>query len=159
MSLLWDNTALTKVLKGQEARTLRQFYQMAEDWPEKLPSVGGNALVVVGLEGTLDCLSPVEAEHWLEFSLRPRLIRFQEHYESSAGLHFWLPGGRRRIAGELATIRFTWECAPGSATRLQLGRLLWSGAEREAQRILAPGTPLQEADGPGWQGLYQRRIS
>ena len=158
MSLLWDNAALIKVMKAQEAVTLRQFFQMSGDWPNQLPSASGNALVVVGLEGALDCLAPGDAETWLKDSIRPLVLEFQEHYESGAGLHFWLPGGRQRIKGQLATISFSWDCA-SEATALPLGRLLWSGAEREAQRILAPGSQAHEADGPAWQGIYQRRIS
>ncbi len=157
MSLLWDSAALSNVLVGGEARSLRQFYQLAEDWPDDLPSAQGNALVVVGLEAALDCLAPDDAETWLENCIRPALLSFQSHYQGQAGLHFWLPGGRQRIVASFASNSYSWRCAAPAERSLPLGRLLWSGAESEALRIVEPGS--RDPEGRSWLGLHHRRVS
>lgn len=159
MSLLWDSAALTGVMELGQAITLRQLFQMSTSWPEDLPSARGNAVVVVGLEGALDCLPPEDAEGWVENSLRPILVDFQNHYDGQAGLHFWLPGGRSRIKPAFANNSFSWSYPPPEQKIIPLGRLLWSGAESESARILKPGTPAHEADGAAWQGIHQRRVS
>lgn len=159
MSLLWDSSALASVLNIEEAVTLRELFQMSKQWPEDLPSARGDAVGVVGLEAALDCLAPEDAEKWLENSIRPMLLDFQNHYDGQAGLHFWLPGGRSKIKPSFASNSFGWSYPPPRQCVIPLGRLLWSGAESESARILKPGTPSQDADGPDWQGIHQRRVS
>ena len=159
MSLLWDSVALSGIMAIEEAVTLRQLVQLSKNWPEELPSARGNAVVVVGLEGALECLNSQEAESWVESSIRPLLLDFQSRYDGQAGLHFWLPGGRSRIKPAFASNSFGWIYPPPQSHLIPLGRLLWSGAESESARILKPGTPAHEADGAGWQGIHQRRVS
>ena len=38
--------------------SIRQFFALQGNWPEELPSNGGKTLVVAGLEGCLDLLTP-----------------------------------------------------------------------------------------------------
>ena len=159
LSLLWDSSALSSVMAPTEAIPLRQLFQMSQDWPDDLPSSGGNAVVAVGLEGALDCLSPDDAETWLETRIRPLLLSFQAHYQGQAGLHLWLPGGRQRVVASFASNSYSWRCSPPEQRSLPLGRLLWSGAESEALRILTPGSNAQEAEGVAWLGLHHRRVS
>ena len=157
MTLLWDNSALSNLIAPAEAIPLRQFFHLSQDWPDDLPSVQGNAVVVVGLEAALDCLTPDDAESWLERRIRPLLLDFQAYYQGQAGLHFWLPGGRQRIVASFASNSYAWRSPPPGQQNLPIGRLLWSGAESEALRILTPGA--KEADGPAWLGLHHRRVS
>lgn len=157
MSLLWDSSALSKVIASGEALSLRQFFLLAQDWPDDLPSAQGNAVVVVGLEAALDCLSPNDAETWLESSIRPTLLGFQSHYQGQAGLHFWLPGGRQRIVPSFASNSYAWSGPSPASRNVPLGRLLWSGAESEALRIVESGS--KDPDGLSWLGLHHRRVS
>lgn len=159
VSLLWGGDVLGAVLRQpEEALSLREFFAMSESWPEELPSGGGNAVVVVGLEAVLDCLSPEDAEVWAEERLRPLIGSFQSEYSSEAALVFWVPGGRTRVKAQAAAERYLWACAVGDGT-LPLGRMLWSGAESEVRRILDPAAASQDWDGPAWVGLHQVRVS
>jgi len=159
VSVLWGGGVLGSVLADPgEALSLRELFAMAADWPEDLPSGGGNAVVAVGLEAVLDCLDPDEAERWAEERLQPLLRSFQSCYSSEAALLFWMPGGRTRLRSQAAANRYLWACSPGDGT-LPLGRMLWSGAESEVRRILDPGVPNPDWDGPAWIGLHHPRVS
>lgn len=140
---------------------MREFFNMSHNWPDALPSAHGNALIVVGLEGCLDALTPEDAEQWLCEDFKSHVLRFQSEYENQAGLIFWLPGGRQRVRpAPAAAEEYFWVCAaPHSTERLPLGRCLWAGAERDAQRIIHPTASDQDIDGPAWLGLYHPRIS
>jgi hypothetical protein len=90
LSLLWNPRVLFEIASADEALSIRQFFALSRAWPDRLPSVGGNGVVVAGVEGSLDALSPTDAEAWLDQELRPRLLSFQDEYESQAGLILWL---------------------------------------------------------------------
>jgi hypothetical protein len=155
-TLLWGADALAG-MKVEEAISLRQLFALRQEWPEELPSREGDAVVVAGLDASLDCLSPADAASWLQEDVAQLLLDFQSRYESQAALIFWLPGGRARVRGE-ASGHYHWECAgQHGAQSLPIGRLLWSGAELEARRIVQG----QDAnpDGASWIGLYLPRIS
>src|SRR5436305_2076661 len=89
-TLLWSPTALG-VLCGStsEILSIRELFGVGKEWPDPLPSSAGNALVVTGLEGCLDRISPSDAEGWLESELRPIMLRFQRDYNDAA-LIFWM---------------------------------------------------------------------
>lgn len=158
-TLLWGSRALGEAIKPEEAVTLRQFVRLSQAWPEELPSVDGNALVVVGLEGALDCLTPQDAEEWLESTVRNLLMSFQKAYEGDAALILWLPSAARRVRGT-SQDRYTWECGPPhNQIQLPLGRLIWAGAESDVRRVLDPAEKNQDADGPAWIGLHHPRLS
>lgn len=160
ISLLWGPQLLSEVAKPEEVLSIRGFMSLAEAWPEDLPSGGGCALVVAGVEACIDMMEPQDAESWLEEELRPRVISFQDEYNSQTALVLWLPDGRHRIRMARAADSYHWQCAhPWSDTTIPLGRLLWGGAESDVGRILDPGERNQDADGPGWVGLYHPRIS
>ncbi len=160
LSLLWGPELLAEIAKPEEVLSIRGFFELARKWPEDLPSGGGQTLVVAGVEGCLDLLPPPEAATWLEEELRPRLLGFQEEYESQTALVFWLPAGRQRVRMTRAAESYVWHCAPPrQGETLPLGRILWSGAESDVGRILDPREKSQDFDGPAWVGLHHPRIS
>jgi hypothetical protein len=154
-SLLWSPSALVELATPSEVVSVRQFFRLARAWPADLPSGDGSALVVAGVEGCLDALSPDEAAEWIEGDLKPRVFAFQDEYEGAAALVFWLPSGRTRRRFSLATGEYGWAL---QGAELPLGRLLWSGAQGDAERIMV-GDGAPDIDGDGWIGLYHPRIS
>ncbi|MBF0462704.1 MAG: hypothetical protein HQL87_15095 [Magnetococcales bacterium] len=159
-SLLWDEKALAALGKPCNVQSIRQFFALVGRWPEELPSNDGNTLVVAGLEGCLDLLAPPEAESWLESDLLAAILDFQSKFSGEAALVFWLPTGKNRIRMNGATETYSWICsAPRSQEHLDIGRILWAGAESDVLRILDPHCPNTDADGPAWIGLHHPRLS
>jgi hypothetical protein len=155
ITLLWHEEELAKIGSVSEARSLHAFLGMRPDFPEDLPSQNGQALVVGGLDTFLDLLPPDEAMEWLENIFRPILIDFQDWAQGSRGLIFWLPGGAKRVQMQPAQDQFTWECQGASRGKsLDLGRVLWSGASRDAYAIVPTGGDVTSV-----RGLYLKRIS
>ncbi|WP_158755192.1 hypothetical protein [Dyella sp. S184] len=153
VSWLWDGEALGKVAMASEAWSLREFLIAAEDWPDELPSNSGNTLVVGGLEGCLDLLSPAQAEEWLGSTMKDALLSFQSAYEGAAALVFWLPSGAGRITINSATDAVGWRCAaPHSHEQIDFGRVLWGEAREYPQEIV-----LRE--GSKAAGLFHLRIT
>ncbi len=160
LALLWGPQALAELAAPTEILSIRDFFELARKWPESLPSGGGSTLVVSGLEGSFDVLTPDDAAAWLEEDVRRCVLSFQDEYESQCGIVFWLPSGRKRIRMAGATEAYFWSCAPPFAEQtLPLGRILWAGAEQDAGRILDPREKDQTIDGPAWIGLHHPRIS
>jgi hypothetical protein len=160
ISLLWDSSALELLSSSQDAASIRQLYALVGHWPEDLPSNNGNSLIVAGLEACLDLLSPKDAEQWLENDLRSVILSFQSFYNSNAALIFWLPSGRQRIQMNRASETYTWVCAaPHNHQSVELGRILWAGAEADAARILNSKNTNVDPDGSAWIGLHHARLS
>jgi hypothetical protein len=158
-TLLWGAESLAELARPDEALTMREFLNI-QKWSESLPSVEGNAMVVVGLEGCLDMLTPQDAETWLNEDFRKQVFRFQSEYENQAALILWLPDGKRRVRVAPAADEYLWICAtPYSNQTLSLGRCLWSGAESDARRIVNSTPSSSDPDGFTWIGLYHPRIS
>ncbi len=152
-SWLWDGEALAQVAQAGEVWSLRQFLRAAGKWPEDLPSNKGAALVVAGLDASLDLLSPDEAEKWLAEDIKHGVLSFQDFWESNAALVFWLPGAAGRIVVNPATDAVSWRCAaPHSNARVEFGRVLWGAANDYPQEIL-----LREGAKPA--GLFHLRIT
>lgn len=154
ISVLWDAKALADVAKPDEARTLREFVAMSDAWPNDLPG-SGDCLVVVGLKGMLEVLSPTDAAHWLEHDFRRRIIEFQDHYQGECALVLWFPSASAPFRMSPAEEAYTW--ARNNQPVFPIGRYLWTGAERDVERIVVGGGV--DADGPGWIGLFHPRIS
>lgn len=158
-ALLWDAETLAQLARPEEAVTMREFLNL-QQWPERLPSVKGDAMLVVGLEGCLDMLTPQDAEVWLKEDLRGHLLDFQGHYNSETALILWLPDGKQRVRKTPANDEYQWVCAaPYSHETISLGLCLWSGAESDAKRIINSKQAPADPDGFGWIGLYHPRIS
>jgi len=160
VSLLWGSDSLAKLIPPEQVVTIRQFFELARNWPDDLPGDHGNLLIVGGMEGCLDLLSPKDASGWLEAELRPAIVAFQEEYGLEAALVFWLPSGRRRIKMTPANEAYLWVCAsPHTQETIEIGRILWGGAEEDAVRILDPNQSNQDPDGAAWIGLSHPRLS
>ena len=160
ISLLWSPQALSELAPPHEVIPIRAFLTLAKVWPDELPSAGGKTLIVAGVEGIVDALSPDDAERWLEEDLKPQVFSFQEEYEGQTGLVFWLPSGKQRVHMLRASGSYLWHCAPPAHGKtLALGRVLWGGAESGVGRILDRHEKNQDVDGPAWIGLHQPRIS
>lgn len=159
-SLLWDGATLSQLAQPEDVASIRQFFALVGHWPEALPSNNGKTLVVAGLEGCLDLLSPEDAESWLESELRPAMLSFQSEYDLDGALVFWLPTGKPRIRMNRATEAYSWLCAaPHSDQHLDLGRILWAGAEADVARIIGPSCTNPDPDGLAWIGLHHPRLS
>jgi len=160
-ALLWNADQLATIAASEEVFSLRQFLHLQGKWPEDLPSSDGNTLVVAGLDGALDSLSPDDGQRFLEDTIQPVILDFQGEYEGQAGLLFWLPQGQKRIKHQPATNSYTWACGGKyNAQTLSIGRALWAGAVNDAGHILqANALPSADLEGPDWIGLYLGRIS
>jgi hypothetical protein len=156
LSLIWGASGLARA-KPQEVVSLRKLFQMAgEGFNDPLPSNNGRLLIATGLEGALDVLAPEEAEAWTTECVRPVLTRFQEAWDGSGALVFWLPSGETRIIARAATAAYDWRLPTGHGGKtLPLSELIFSGADDDLQQIMD-----KKADArPEWIGLYHPRVS
>ena len=160
MSLLWGGETLSSMTQPQAVVTIRQFFALIGNWPDELPCNDGHTLVVAGLEGCIDLLEPADAESWMKSELLPAILAFQDRYEGQAALVFWMPTGKNRVKMNPATEEYFWVCsAPHSNQRLELGRIIWAGAEADVARIIDPACTNKDPDGPAWIGLRHPRLS
>ena len=160
VSLLWGGETLSRLAQPEDVLSIRQFFAMVGHWPDDLPCNQGNTLVVAGLEGCVDIMEPKVAEAWLKSDLLPAVLGFQDEYSLEAALVFWLPTGKSRVRMNRATEAYTWVCsAPHSNKHLELGRILWAGAEADVGRIMDPTSGHTDADGPAWIGVHHPRLS
>jgi hypothetical protein len=155
-TLLWSTEALASVSTPEQVLSLRALFRIGTTWPEDFPG-GRDALVVAGLEPCLDALPPEQVDAWLEQTLRPRLLSFQEQYQNGAALVLWLPSARRRLKMAPADESYHWRGITPGRPEIPLGRLLFSGAETDLARLL--DAPNKDADGDAWIGLHLQRIS
>ena len=158
-ALLWDADILASLNAPQEVVSLRDFFAMVDDWPEDLPAADGDALIVAGFEGCLDVLNEDDAGRWIETSLKEAVLSFQDFYQGQAGLILWVPGGRNRISMRGASEEYFWKQRGFGSDGLAIGRLLFSGAENEVERLLNTEDPHADYDGKHWAGLHHPRIS
>lgn len=160
ISLLWGGDSLSSLSSPTDVVSIRQFFALMGNWPNDLPCNDGDTLVVAGLEGCIDLMDPEEAEVWLKSEFLPAVLAFQDEYSLEAALVFWLPTGKNRVRMNRATEAYTWICsAPHSNQYLDLGRILWAGAEADVGRIIDPENTNQDTDGAAWIGLHHPRLS
>ena len=161
ISWIWEDSARKEstftntaknIWEADEVWSLRRFLYTAatQTWRKEqpdggLPSAGGNALVVGGLEASLDLLSPEEAEQWLRETIKKAILAFQQEWERAA-LIFWLPLGDKRLKNQ-GTV---WEWHTPQKQKVAFGRILW-GTEQPQEIKLPPH--LASA------GLYYPRFS
>lgn len=160
LSLLWGAEALSRIALPHQVVSVRQLFAVSRAWPEDLTAADGNAVVVTGVDGCLDALSPEDAAQWLEDDFRQIVVDFQDRYENQAALILWIPDGRRRIGMPRATEQYEWNCSGSDLGKtISLGRCLWAGANSDVRRILHRRELNQDPDGPAWIGLNHPRIS
>jgi hypothetical protein len=159
LALLWDPKTLAELIKPAEVVSLRQFFAIADDWPEDLPAANGDAIVVSGFEGCIDVLGASDVERWIETDLREVVLSFQDYYEGQAGLILWLPSGRKHISMKGASEQYYWKHRGAGDDGIPIGQLLFSGAENEVERIMNTDDPNADCDGKYWAGLHHPRIS
>ena len=151
-SWVWDEEARNQICAAGEVWSLRQFMRAVGNWPDDLPSNRGKTLGVAGLEGSLDLLTPTDAEVWLGYAIKPAILSFQDEYEGDAALAFWLPGGQNRIRAQAATDEVSWLCHAPHGHQIDFGRILWGQANEYPQEIL-----LHDGGRPA--GLFHLRIT
>lgn len=151
-SWLWDEEARNDICLPDEVWSLRQFLRRVRDWPADPPSNDNKTLVVAGLDGSLDLLTPPDAEIWLSDVIKPAILSFQDEYQGDAALVFWLPGGRKRIRAHAATDDVSWLCQSPHGHQIEIGRILWGQANEYPQEIML-------RDQPNPAGLFHLRIT
>ena len=153
ISWIWDNDAFASVTRPQDVVSMREFLRMVRNWPDELPSNGGDTLVVAGMDACLDLLTPEDAAEWLSDVLKRAILSFQDGYDGDAALVFWLPNGQNRFRTDLATDAVRWECGPPNRSqKLDLGRILWGEAREYPQDIFLADTGKSA-------GLFHLRIT
>ncbi len=159
-ALLWDPDTLAAHTDLAKVLSMREFFKLMDAWPDDLPAANGDALVVSGFEGCIDVLDEDDASRWIETDIKNALLSFQDFYQGQAGLIFWLPSGRKRISMKGATEEYFWKHrGTADPDGLPIGRLLWSGAENEVERIIDTDDPHADYDGKHYVGLHHPRIS
>lgn len=153
LTLLWQPTLLSQVCQPREVVSMRQWLQ----WPNDaaLPSNKGRALVVAGLDAVLDTLGDT-ADDWLKTEFKQAERRFQDATSTELALVFWLPDGLHRIKASMTDDRYQLALRPEGLVALQS---IFGGAEKDLERIVAPGTKPADTEGNAWHGLYLRRNS
>lgn len=156
LTLLWGADAFRELATPDQVMPLRALFGERLNWPVDLVSNGGRALVATGLEASLDCLAPADAETWIATDLRDLVLDFQGAYQGQCALVLWLPSGAQRLTYDAPNDAWFWATADNG--RLPLGRLLFSGAERDLQRV-SPAGWRGTAEGAALIGLHQARLS
>jgi hypothetical protein len=151
-SWVWDEEARNQICAASEVWSLRQFLRAKGSWADDLPSNGGRTLVVAGLDGSLDLLTPGDAEAWLGDAIKPAILSFQDEWGGDGALVFWLPGGHNRVRANTATDEVGWLCHAPHGHQIDLGRILWGQANEYPQEIL-----LRDGGRPA--GLFHLRIT
>jgi hypothetical protein len=158
-SILWDVAGLNSFCKTGQAVSLRQFARLhASGWKGvDALLVRDRALVVAGLEGSLDTLDPKSAIGWLDHDIYPAVTSFQKEVAfggSEAALIFWF-ADQRRFEYRQAEQALYWKCSAAHGRHeISIGRCLWNGSEPNSQEI------REKATGPvRFAGYYLQRIS
>lgn len=162
ISWIWEESARKDITspnapkniwEADEVWSLRRFLYTAATtaWDKELPnrelpSAGGYALVVGGLEASLDLLSLEEAEKWLRETIKKAILDFQQEW-GGAALIFWLPSGDKRLKKQ--TTMWEWH-TPNQKQKVAFGRILWGTEQPQEIKFLS-----QHASA----GLYYPRFS
>ncbi|MCI0352554.1 MAG: hypothetical protein L0Z53_24305 [Acidobacteriales bacterium] len=159
-SLLWDASALNSLCAAESVRSLRELLRLHQSgWPDsELKLINNRTLVVAGLEAAMDTLHPEYAEEWLEKTVYPAVLDFQENVADGgreAALILWL-AEPKRIWHRPADHTYHWHCTGEHRNHsIPIGRCLWNGAEGSARRIITVNSEKKEV----CVGLFHPRIS
>lgn len=159
-SLLWDAEALKRICPAESVRSLRELLRLYQSgWPEDaLKLVNGRTLVVAGLDAAMDTFAPEQAVEWLEKTVYPAILDYQEEVADGgreAALIFWLADGRR-VFHKASENTHHWHCSGEHRKEsISIGRCIWNGAEGSVRRIITLDSEKKEIH----VGLFQQRIS
>ena len=90
-SWVWDEEARNQICAASEVWSLHQFLRAVGNWPDELPSNRNKTLVVAGLDGSLDLLTPADAETWLGDDIKPSVLSFQDDIKAMRRWCFGCP--------------------------------------------------------------------
>ena len=158
-SILWDVPGLASFCKPEQVVSLRQFARLyASRWTGvDALLVRDRALVVAGLEGSLDTLEPRSAINWLDKDIYPAVTSFQKEVAfggSEAALIFWFADPRRFDYRQAEQAAY-WKCSAAHGKHeISIGRCLWNGSEPNSQEIRDKTTGQAR-----FAGYYLQRIS
>lgn len=160
ISLIWNPDSLATICRSDQVISLYQLFQLnRDDWPDdQLDAMmveNGRALVVAGLESTLDSLAVETIVNWIEQQLYPVMRRFQQNVADGgrgAALIFWIVESRRFVSSSTDP-SYHWITRQDNETRIEISRALFNGAA-DALRTVFPDSVSNRAI-----GLYHPRIS
>lgn len=160
-AVLWNPAALGVLCRStQEVISVRELLALKDRWPDLLPTGGGTALVVTGLEGCLDRIEPSDAGSWLEDVIHPTMLSFQRHNHDEAALVFWMPTAEKRVDVVAVDDTISWEYAPPFKKEpFALSQHLFGGAHKDACRIMATDQDDRGHRRSSWIGIHLPRIS
>lgn len=160
ISLLWDPATFGSISNIDEIYSIRQYLTLSNtDWPEELPSAGGYAMVVAGIDTIMDVMEPNELVDWLEKVLYPTLLSFQNTYEGQCALIFWITDGQKRLVHNTTDGIFYWKCSGIYHDQLiPLSSCLWNGAAIDA-KLIVNHSSIHDIKDKGCIGLFHPRIS
>ena len=160
ISLLWDAETLAGLCTPSQVISLRQFLQLhAAGWPEdRLSLVNDKALIVAGLESSIDALPPDEAEKWLCEVVYKAMVSYQQTVAdgaNEAALVLWL-ADHKRLDYHTSDDTHYWHCGTEyKGQQIPLSRCLFNGGQCDLRRIHAIDGESRE----NWIGLYHPRIA
>jgi hypothetical protein len=154
VSILWDGDTLVKMDAASKVISLRRFFDLFEEgWPEdRLPLVQNGALMVAGIDVSIDALNPEAAIKWMEDEVYPKIYDFQSWAGSDFSLILWMTDQNRWKENTSAN---TYEWHLGGKHKgglFPIGRCIWNGAQNDVRHI-------EVGDQGKWIGLYLERIS
>lgn len=159
-SLLWDAAGLNHICSAEAVRSLREFLCLHQaGWPDdEIKLINNRTLVVAGLEAAMDTLYPDAAVEWLEQTVYPAILDFQERVADGgreAALILWL-ADRNRVSALASENTYHWHCSGEHRKQsIPIGRCVWNGAQSSARRIVSTNAEKKDI----WQGLFNSRIS
>ncbi|MBN2415250.1 5'-nucleotidase [bacterium] len=152
ISVIWDNSMLTKLVRNNRAVSLREFFSYYKsNWPEEnMHFINEEMLLVAGLDAALDTLDAQSAEEWVTSEVYERIYDFQNWAEGQYALVFWM-SQKGRWKEQIESSRYTWLCdGKDRGKEIELGRGIWNGAQLSVSRIESESR---------WIGLFLARIS
>jgi hypothetical protein len=156
VSLIWDADLLRQLCTTENVISLRQFRQLHScGWSGVEPAqVDEVALVVAGIEGCIDALSPDEASDWLRQAIYNAIVSYQSEVSyggDAAALVLWIVDAQR-LDYRTSEDQWYWHCGgEHQGEQVPIGRCLFNGAASDLKEI-------QDSTGKSL-GLFIRRIS
>lgn len=157
VSWFWDSQAFSEVSKGPVWSVWSLLKCKANGaWDQYLSinSKDCKAMIIAGLDSTLDLLNPKDAEEWLGSDIKKCIHSFQSHFEGQVALLFWMPGSADRFRINSIDDKVTWICGGGSQNHsLNFSQILW-GKAGEYPKVIHLTEKSEKSS-----GIFHSRIS